>query len=119
MHTIIPGMMKENGRPIMPFGVMGGHYQPVGHVHFATNILDYDMDVQEALDAPRVFAFGNQLQVERGIKPEVAEGLRSLGHDVVQAGVALGGGQAIRINWETGVLTGGSDPRKDGCALGY
>ena len=119
MHTIIPGMMKENGRSVMPFGVMGGHYQPVGHVHFATNILDYDMDVQEALDAPRVFAFANQLQVERGIKPEVAEGLRSLGHDVVQADAALGGGQAIRINWETGVLTGGSDPRKDGCALGY
>ena len=119
MHTIIPGMMKENGRPVMAFGVMGGHYQPVGHVHFATNVLDYGMDVQEALDAPRVFAFANQLQVERGIKPEVAEGLRLLGHDVVQADVALGGGQAIRINWETGVLTGGSDPRKDGCALGY
>ena len=119
MHTIIPGMMRKNGRSIMPFGVMGGHYQPVGHVHFATNILDYGMDVQEALDAPRAFAFANQLQIERGIKPQVANGLRSLGHDVVQAENALGGGQAIAINWETGVLTGGSDPRKDGCALGY
>ena len=86
---------------------------------FATNILDYGMDVQEALDAPRAFAFANQLQIERGIKPQVSNGLRSLGHDVVQAENALGGGQAIAINWETGVLTGGSDPRKDGCALGY
>ncbi|MFP6717769.1 MAG: gamma-glutamyltransferase, partial [Alphaproteobacteria bacterium] len=77
------------------------------------------MDVQEALDAPRAFAFANQLQVERGIQTKVANGLRSLGHDVVQAEIPLGGGQAIGINWETGVLTGGSDPRKDGCALGY
>ena len=119
MHTIIPGMVRRNGRSIMPFGVMGGHYQPVGHAHFVTNILDYRMDVQEALDAPRAFAFANQLQVERGLQPKVVEGLRSLGHDVVEAGTALGGGQAIQINWETGVLTGGSDPRKDGCALGY
>ncbi|HIM72470.1 MAG TPA: gamma-glutamyltransferase, partial [Alphaproteobacteria bacterium] len=80
---------------------------------------DYGMDVQEALDAPRAFAFANQLQVERGIQTKVVKGLRSLGHDVVQAETPLGGGQAIEINWETGVLTGGSDPRKDGCALGY
>ena len=119
MHTIIPGMVKKNGRSVMPFGVMGGHYQPVGHAHFITNILDYGMDVQEALDAPRAFAFAEQLQVERGLKTKVVEGLHALGHDVVEAGTALGGGQAIQMNWETGVLTGGSDPRKDGCAIGY
>ena len=119
MHTIIPGMMRKDNRSIMAFGVMGGHYQPVGHAHFATNLLDFEMDVQEALDAPRTFAFGNQLQVERGVSRDVVEGLQKLGHETIEAETALGGGQAIWIDWETGVLTGGSDPRKDGCALGY
>ena len=103
----------------MPFGVMGGHYQPVGHAHFLTNFLDFDLDVQEALDAPRVFAFNNELSVERGIKNDVAKGLRALGHNVRAAETPIGGGQAIWIDWESGVLSGGSDPRKDGCALGY
>jgi len=119
MHTIIPGMMMDGRRAVMPFGVMGGHYQPVGHVHFVTNMLDYGMDVQEALDAPRAFAFQNELRVEHGIRQEVADGLAALGHDVVAAPIPLGGGQAIHIDWDSGVLTGGSDPRKDGCALGY
>ena len=103
----------------MPFGVMGGHYQPVGHTHFLTNFLDFDLDVQESLDAPRAFAFDNELSVERGIKNDVAEGLRRLGHNVRTAETPIGGGQAIWIDWENGVLSGGSDPRKDGCALGY
>ena len=119
LHTIIPGMLAKNELAIMAFGVMGGHYQPVGHPHLITNILYYGMDVQEALDAPRAFAFAEQLQVERGLKTKVVEGLYALGHDVVEAGTAIGGGQAIQMNWETGVLTGGSDPHKDGCALGY
>ncbi len=119
MHTIIPGMMRKDNRSVMPFGVMGGHYQPVGHAHFITNFLDYGMDVQEALDAPRAFAFGGQLQVERSLSQDVVVGLKNLGHETVEAETAIGGGQAIWIDWEAGVLTGGSDPRKDGCALGY
>ena len=112
-------MMMDGRRAVMPFGVMGGHYQPVGHVHFVTNVLDYGMDVQEALDAPRAFAFQNELRVEHGIRADVADGLAALGHNVVAAPIPLGGGQAIHIDWDSGVLTGGSDPRKDGCALGY
>ena len=119
MHTIIPGLLRKDGRTVMPFGVMGGHYQPVGHAHFLTNFLDFDLDVQEALDAPRVFAFNNELSIERGIKNNVADGLRRLGHNVRAAETPIGGGQAIWIDWESGVLSGGSDPRKDGCALGY
>ncbi len=118
MHTIIPGMAMRDGRAAMPFGVMGGHYQPVGHVHFVTNVVDYGMSVQEALDCPRAFAFGNVLQVERGVPISTRASLSALGHTVVEADGPLGGGQAIAIDRESGVLTGGSDPRKDGCAMG-
>jgi len=119
MHTIIPGMVGEGARCLMPFGVMGGHFQATGHTHFVTNVLDYGMDVQEALDSPRAFHFDNVLEVERGIEPEVLGRLVKLGHQVKEAELPHGGGQAIRIDWKEGVLTGGSDPRKDGCAIGY
>ena len=118
MHTIIPGMAMRGGRAAMPFGVMGGHYQPVGHVHFLTNVVDYGMSVQEALDCPRAFAFGGALQVERGVPVSTRASLAALGHHVVEADAPLGGGQAIVIDRESGVLSGGSDPRKDGCAMG-
>lgn len=119
MHTIIPGMLMKGDRVAMPFGVMGGHYQPVGHVHFLTNVLDFGMDVQEALDAARCFAFEGNLQTERGISPRVANELAALGHTIVPPPAPIGGGQAIHIDWERGVFTGGSDPRKDGLALGF
>jgi gamma-glutamyltranspeptidase/glutathione hydrolase len=66
-----------------------------------------------------VFRHGEVLEVERGIGGEVAAGLAALGHDVETVDSPHGGGQAIRIDWQAGTLTGGSDPRKDGCALGY
>ena len=119
MHTIIPGMLAKDGKPVMPFGVMGANYQPVGHFHVLTNILDFDLDLQAALDAPRIFCYGAVLEIESGIDDAVARELEALGHQVKQAGRPLGGGQAIWIDRERGVLTGGSDPRKDGCALGY
>jgi len=119
MHTIIPGMASENGRVVMPFGVMGGQYQPFGHVHFITNLVDYGMDVQAALDCPRVFRYGETLEVERGVPEASLRALAERGHRVVRAEDPLGGGQAIRIDHERGVLIGGSDPRKDGCALGF
>ncbi len=118
LHTIIPGMLMKAGRAIMPFGVMGGQYQPTGHAHFLTNLLDYRMDVQTALDFPRIFHDGKVCQVERGIPTQIKEGLANLGHKVVPAVLPHGGGQAIWIN-EKGGLIGGSDPRKDGCAIGY
>ena len=119
MHTIIPGMVTKGGRAAMPFGVMGGHYQPVGHVHFLTNLIDFGMSVQEALDCPRIFALGDELRVERGVPAAAREKLAAMGHAVVESDVPLGGGQAIAIDWEAGTLTGGSDSRKDGCALGF
>ncbi len=118
LHTIIPGMLMKAGRAVMPFGVMGGQYQPTGHAHFLTNLLDYRMDVQTALDFPRVFHDGKVCQVERGIPTQIKEALTNLGHKVVPAVLPHGGGQAIWMN-ENGGLVGGSDPRKDGCAMGY
>ncbi len=119
LHTIIPGMACKDGRAVLPFGVMGGHYQPFGHVHLLTNLIDFGMDAQEGLDCPRVFHDEGRLVVERGVGAEARRGLAEMGHEVVEAGSPLGGGQAIRIDHERGVLVGGSDPRKDGCALGY
>ncbi len=119
LHTIMPGLAVKDGRAAMPFGVMGGDYQPFGHVHFLTNVLDFGCDLQEALDLPRVFYDRGVLEVERGLGAEAVSGLSARGHRVAVAAEPLGGGQAISIDWETGVLTGGSDPRKDGCALGY
>ena len=119
MHTIIPGMLGQGERAVMPFGVMGGHYQATGHVHFLTNIIDFAMDPQEALDAPRAFHFENELSLETGISPATAASLAEFGHQVEIAETPIGGGQAIYIDWHRGTLSGGSDPRKDGCALGY
>jgi gamma-glutamyltranspeptidase/glutathione hydrolase len=119
LHTIIPGMLMHQGRAVMPFGVMGADYQPTGHTHLLSNLLDYDMDVQTALDCPRIFAYGGVCQVERGIASATAERLAALGHRIQPAVEPLGGGQAIWIDWEKGVAVGGSDPRKDGCALAY
>ncbi|HEY0440639.1 MAG TPA: gamma-glutamyltransferase, partial [Xanthobacteraceae bacterium] len=95
------------------------HYQPMGHAHVITNMVDYGMDPQAAIDLPRVFYEGEDTQVERGIPAATVEKLRRRGHNVVVKESPHGGGQAIRIDWQRGVLTGGSDPRKDGCALGY
>ena len=119
MHTIIPSMAMRNGRCEMPFGVMGSHYQPMGHAHIINNIVDYGMDVQQAIDAPRVFFTGERTEVERGISQATVEGLKARGHDVHVAPLPWGGSQAIKLDWDRGVLIGGSDPRKDGCAMGY
>lgn len=118
MHTIIPGMIRENGKVSMPFGVMGGAYQPCGHARFASNLADFGMDPQAAIDAPRAFTDKGVLSVERGYSDEIRAGLTDLGHKVVIPDTAIGGAQAIKIHNE-GVLEGASDPRKDGCALGY
>ncbi|SMX46306.1 gamma-glutamyltransferase family protein [Actibacterium lipolyticum] len=119
MHTIIPGMVKKDGKVIMPFGVMGGAYQPNGHARFLTNVVDYGMHPQAAIDAPRSFSDAGNMQVERGYSDAVRAELAEMGHSVSIPKTAIGGAQAILIDPETGVLQGGSDPRKDGCALGY
>ena len=119
MHTIIPALALEHGRPTIAFGVMGGHYQPVGHAHVLTNLVDFGLDPQAAIDAPRAFAQEGELRLEHAISRGTAEALARLGHKVVPAGKPLGGGQMIVIDHGRGVLIGGSDPRKDGLALGF
>ncbi|WP_375260642.1 gamma-glutamyltransferase family protein [Palleronia sp.] len=118
MHTIIPGMIRHKSRLAMPFGVMGGAYQPNGHARFLTNVADYGMTPQAAIDAPRSFSDQGILNVERGYGESVRQDLAARGHRVEVPETALGGAQAILMR-EDGVLEGGSDPRKDGCALGY
>jgi len=119
MHTIIPGMVMKNGQVVMPFGVMGGHYQPMGHSWFLTNFLEYGLDIQEAIDLPRLLPLDGKLQIERGIPPDVVDRLTRMGHDPELVERPHGGGQAIWIDRDRGCLVGGSEPRKDGLALGY
>jgi gamma-glutamyltranspeptidase/glutathione hydrolase len=118
MHTIIPAMLKRDGKVIMPFGVMGGQYQSTGHSADDHEHGRFRPDPQAAIDAPRCFTEYGPMKVEKGYSPKVHQELADLGHDVVVPPVGIGGAQAIRIH-EHGVLEGGSDPRKDGCALGY
>ncbi len=117
MHTIIPGLLRGAGQT-MPFGVMGGQYQANGHGRVVTNMVDFGMDPQSALDAPRSFAEGDTLSVERGYSDAVRQELADKGHNVIVPDTAIGGAQAIVIH-DSGLLEGASDPRKDGCALGY
>ena len=119
MHTIIPAVSMRGGRCDMSFGVMGAHYQPMGHVQIVNNMLDYGMDVQQAIDCPRFFFEGEQSVVEHGTPAATVAGLKARGHDVVFAPTPWGGAQTIKIDWERGVLIAGSESRKDGCALGY
>lgn len=119
MHTIIPAMAMKNGRAAVSFGVMGGDYQPMGHAHVLSNLVDHGMDPQEALDHPRLF-WGDDdvLDAEGGISAQIRSDLVARGHQVRAAGAPHGGGQMIVID-DNGFLVGGSDPRKDGCALGW
>ena len=119
MHTIIPALAMRDGRCEVSFGVMGAHYQPMGHVQFVTNRVDHGMGVQAAIDAPRAFFEGDFTVVERGVPAATVEGLKARGHNVVTAPTPWGGAQAIEIDWRRGVLIAGSEPRKDGCAIGY
>lgn len=121
LHTIIPAMRRTDGRVDMAFGVMGGQYQATGHAHFMTNMADYGMDLQEAIDGPRSFAdpVEGTLQVEDGIPDTTRDRLARAGHRLSRPDVPVGGAQAILIDHEAGTLTGASDPRKDGAAVGY
>ncbi|MCY4445109.1 MAG: gamma-glutamyltransferase, partial [Rhodobacteraceae bacterium] len=108
-----------DGKVIMSFGVMGGQYQAVGHARFLTNMFDYEMDIQQALDFPRCFYDEGLSLLEKGFPSDIRQKLANIGHQVAIPQDPLGGGQGIHIDHQRGVLIGGSDPRKDGCALGY
>lgn len=130
-HTIIPAMVTKDGRPVFTFGVMGGDMQPQGHVQVLVNLIDFGMNVQEAGDAPRLrhtgsaeptgeaMTDGGLLHLEHGLADSVLVELRLRRHNVGSSAVSYGGYQGIWIDWERGVLQGGSESRNDGCAVGY
>ena len=118
-HTIMPGLATRDGQPAICFGVMGEHYQPMGQSWVLSNAVEYGMDIQQALDFPRICPHLGEVEIERGVSPAMREKLIALGHVLTEVERPLGGGQAIMIDRERGILIGGSDPRKDGAALGY
>ena len=119
MSTIIPGIMAKADSPVMAFGVMGGHFQPVGHALLLSNIIDYGLDLQRAIDLPRAFPQAGAVWYEAGFPESLGDNLRRLGHTLKPRPDPIGGAQAIWIDRKTGVLSGASDWRKDGCAVGF
>lgn len=121
-HTIIPGFITRGGRPWASFGVMGGFMQPQGHLQVGINLVDFDMDPQAALDAPRFnWLQGRDVALEPGVGVKVREELARRGHALLPADAAVhyGGGQVIVRDPESGVLVAGSEPRNDGAAAGF
>ncbi|HKB04952.1 MAG TPA: gamma-glutamyltransferase [Gemmataceae bacterium] len=131
-HTIIPAMLTRDGQPAFVFGVMGGDMQPQGHVQVLVNLLDFEMDVQQAGEAPRVEHIGSAtptgraedpaggtVEAEIGLPPAVVKELITRGHRVEWVKRNGGGYQGIWIDPKTGVLHGGTEARKDGAAVGY
>ena len=116
-HTIIPGFLTKDGQAVGPFGVMGGYMQPQGHYQVAINTIDYKLNPQAALDAPRwQWIEGNTVHVEPGFPNHLAQALIRLGHDIrptIDTG-SFGRGQIIWRDPETGVLSGGTESRTDG-----
>ena len=107
MHTIMPGMVMKAGQAVMPYGVMGGHFQPMGHSLFLTNMLEFGLDIQEAIDLPRLFPLRGKVQVEHGITPAICDRLTRLGHELEVMERPHGGGQAIWIDRDRGCLVAG------------
>jgi gamma-glutamyltranspeptidase/glutathione hydrolase len=116
-HTIIPGLLAKDGKAVMAFGVMGGQYQATGHLQILSGVLDRGLDIQQASDAPRSFAFDGVLQLEPTVARAVADDLAARGHRVEFVTEPLGGCQAVQVDWDKGVMFGASDHRKDGVAL--
>ena len=123
LHTIIPGLLMNQGRLAAAFGVMGGDMQPQGHAQVLMNIIDHGLNLQQALDAPRLrYLGGKTLFLEEGFGEGVAEELERRGHRIdwsEHPDNQVGGGQVVWRDQEQGVWLGASDRRKDGCALGF
>ena len=131
-HTIIPAFMTKDGAPVMAFGLMGGDMQPQGHAQIVVNLVDFGMNLQEAGDVVRlhhtgsseptgtVMSDGGVLNIEDGLPQSLLDELKKRGHVIEPEAVgAYGGYQAIWRDPRTGVYTGATERRKDGCALGY
>jgi gamma-glutamyltranspeptidase/glutathione hydrolase len=119
VHTIIPAMLTQNQRPVMVFGVVGAEHQPGGQVRTISGVIDGELDVQQALNLPRVYYDQGTVLVERGVTDALRQKLHTFGHRTRVTETPLGAGQAIWIDQQFGRLVGGSDFRKDGCAFGY
>lgn len=121
LHTIIPAMRATEGSIDMAFGVMGGQYQATGHAHVMSNMIDFGLDPQEAIDAPRAFPdpWTGVLRVEAALSASTLGALEAKGHVLARTSDPIGGAQAILLDRTRGILIGASDPRKDGCAIGY
>ena len=130
-HTIIPAFITKDGEPYVSFGLMGGSIQPQGHAQIVVNLIDFDMGLQEAGDAPRMrhrgssqptgskMTNGGVLNLESGFDYKQIRELRKKGHNISFAVGIYGGYQAIKIDVENGVYYGASESRKDGQAAGY
>ena len=125
-HTIIPGMATVDGELYLCYGLMGAFMQPQGHLQVISNIVDHGMEPQAALNALRFMVTQDSVALEEGISPQVVDELESRGHHTrlisgyfrgITGG--FGGGQIIQFDRDTGVLRGASEPRKDGCAVGW
>ena len=131
-HTIIPAFLTKDGVPLMAFGLMGGAMQPQGHAQIVANLIHFEMNLQEAGDVVRMYHTGStsptgpemkdggELHIEDGLSKEILEELERRGHVLTPTSVgAYGGYQAIWRDPQTGVYTGATEMRKDGCAIGY
>jgi gamma-glutamyltranspeptidase/glutathione hydrolase len=119
LHTLVPAMMLREGKPWVSFGVMGGDNQAQAHAQVVMNLVDFNMNIQEAGEAARMRHGGDSLQLESGIGEDIRQALAARGHKPRDGRGAMGGYQGILIDPRTGVLMGGSDPRKDGLAIGW
>jgi gamma-glutamyltranspeptidase/glutathione hydrolase len=125
-HTLIPAMVFKDDKLLMSYGVMGGDIQAQGHAQVLINLVDRGMNLQQAIDAPRIrYISGRGVMLEDTLSDQIVNDLIKRGHERVlpPAGIKhralMGGGQAIMIDPVSGALSGASDPRKDGLALGY
>ncbi len=118
LHTLVPAMILKDGKPWVSFGVMGGDNQAQAHAQVVMNLVDFGMNIQDAGEAARM-RHGGELALESGIGAEVRKALEARGHTVRDGRGAMGGFQGILIDPRSGVLMGGSDPRKDGLAIGW
>lgn len=120
-HTIIPGFMTRDGKPVGPFGVMGAFMQPQGHVQMVMNSIDFGLNPQAALDAPRwEWESGMRINIESTMAEHLYRGLADLGHDVAWSNNRLGFGRG-QIIWrnDEDVLCGATEPRSDGCVAAW
>ena len=118
MHTIIPGMIGRNDDVVGSFGIMGGHYQAAGHAFILSQISDFHLSPQCALDLPRIFPNNGILDIEENFNSDLIAELKNKGHKINYPALPIGGGQIIVNDINKGISLGASDWRKDGIALG-